>query len=134
MQTTISNRTFLSLVVIIFTLAMGFNFVSLFNYYITIFYLYGGDAVVASRLLGVAGTVWAVTGLIAVFPLNWLSRRLGKNKTLLIAIFLMCGAQLVENRLLLPVVSLPRADPHGDALDGHADVLHAGRLDGRRRL
>ena len=96
MRTTISNKTFLSLVVIIFTLAMGFNFVSLFNYYITIFYLYGGDAVAASRLLGVAGTVWAVTGLIAVFPLNWLSRRLGKNKTLLIAIFLMCGAQLAK--------------------------------------
>jgi GPH family glycoside/pentoside/hexuronide:cation symporter len=96
MLTTIRNRTFLSLVVIIFTLAMGFNFVSLFNYYITIFYLYGGDAVVASRLLGVAGTVWAVTGLIAVFPLNWLSRRLGKNKTLLLAILLMCGAQLAK--------------------------------------
>jgi GPH family glycoside/pentoside/hexuronide:cation symporter len=96
MRTTISNRTFLSLVVIIFTLAMGFNFVSLFNYYITIFYLYGGDALVASRLLGVAGTVWAITGLVAVFPLNWLSRRLGKNKTLLIAILLMCGAQLAK--------------------------------------
>jgi glycoside/pentoside/hexuronide:cation symporter, GPH family len=96
MRTTIRNKTFLSLVVIIFTLAMGFNFVSLFNYYITIFYLYGGDALVASRLLGVAGTVWAITGLIAVFPLNWLSRRLGKNKTLLIAILLMCGAQLAK--------------------------------------
>ena len=30
----------------------------------------------------------------AVFPLNWLSKRLGKNKTLLIAILLMCAAQL----------------------------------------
>ena len=88
--------------VIIFTLAMGFNFVSLFNYYITIFYLYGGDAVAASRLLGIAGTVWAVTGLIAVFPLNWLSRRLGKNKTLLIAILSDVRRTTCENRLLLP--------------------------------
>ncbi len=94
MRTTISNKTFVSLVVIIFTLAMGFNFVALFNYYITIFYLYGGDAVAAGKLLGINGTAWAVTGLIAVFPLNWLSRRLGKNKTLLIAILLMCAAQL----------------------------------------
>ncbi len=96
MRTTISNKTFLSLVVIIFTLAMGFNFVSLFNYYITIFYLYGGDAVAASGLLGIAGTVWAVTGLVAVFPLNWLSKRLGKKMTLLIAIVLMCAAQLAK--------------------------------------
>jgi GPH family glycoside/pentoside/hexuronide:cation symporter len=89
-----SNRTFLSLVAIIFTLAMGFDFVALFNYYITIFYLYGGDTEAASALLGINGTIWAVTGIVAVFPLNWLSRRLGKNRTLLVAILLMCAAQL----------------------------------------
>lgn len=94
MQTTISNKTFLRLVVIIFTLAMGFNFVALFNYYITIFYLYGGDAIAAGKLLGINGTLWAITGLVAVFPLNWISRRVGKNKTLLMAILLMCVAQL----------------------------------------
>ena len=94
MQTTLHNRTFLSLVVIIFTLAMGFNFVALFNYYITIFYLYGGNEVAAGKLLGWGGTTWAVTGLFAVFPLNWLSKRLGKNHTLLIAILLMCAAQV----------------------------------------
>jgi GPH family glycoside/pentoside/hexuronide:cation symporter len=94
MRAAAGNRTFLNLVAIIFTLAMGFNFVSLFSYYISIFYLYGGDVVAAGRLLGINGTAWAVTGLAAVFPLNWLGKRLGKNKTLLIAILLMCAAQL----------------------------------------
>jgi GPH family glycoside/pentoside/hexuronide:cation symporter len=94
MRTTVTNTTFLKLVAIIFTLAMGFNFVSLFNYYITIFYLYGGDESAAGYLLWINGVAWAVTALVAVFPLNWLSRRLGKNKTLLIAIALMCAAQL----------------------------------------
>ncbi len=94
MQTTMSNPTFIRLVVIIFTLAMGFNFVALFNYYITIFYLFGGDTVTAGTLLGINGTLWAVTGLVAVFPLNWISQRLGKEKTLMIAILLMCLAQL----------------------------------------
>ena len=94
MSTALSNITFVRLVVIIFTLAMGFNFVALFNYYITIFYLYGGDEVSAGTLLGINGTVWAITGLIAVFPLNWISRRVGKTTTLLIAILLMCAAQL----------------------------------------
>jgi GPH family glycoside/pentoside/hexuronide:cation symporter len=94
MRSTVSNRTFLHLVAIIFTLAMGFNFVQIFNYYITIFYVYGGDTRAAGPLLGYNGTVWAVTGLLAVFPLNWISRRLGKNKTLIIAILLMCAAQL----------------------------------------
>ena len=94
MRAALSNKVFLRLVAIIFTLAMGFNFVSLFSYYITIFYLYGGDATAAGRLLGVTGTVWAITALVAVFPLNWLSKALGKNKTLLISILLMCAAQL----------------------------------------
>ena len=94
MHTTIANRTFLLLTAIIFTLAIGFNFVGSFANYITIFYLYGGDVRAASTLLGIAGTVWAVTALAAVFPLNWLGRRFGKNNTLLIAILLMCAAQL----------------------------------------
>ena len=94
MHTTITNRTFLVLTAIIFMLAMGFNFVGSFANYITIFYLYGGDVRAASTLLGITGTVWAVTALVAVFPLNWLGRRLGKNNTLLVAILLMCAAQL----------------------------------------
>jgi len=96
MKITLSNGTFLSLVAIIFTLAMGFNFVSLFGNYITIFYLYSGDVSAAGPLLGVAGTVWAITGLVAVFPLNWISRRIGKSRTLLIAILLMCAAQIAK--------------------------------------
>ena len=91
---TFKNKTFLGLVVIIFTLAMGFNFVNLLGYYIPIFYIFGGDKSAAVTLLGINGTIWAITGLIAVFPLNWLSKRFGKRKTLLIAISLMCLAQL----------------------------------------
>lgn len=94
MRRTITNRTFLALTAIIFMLAMGFNFVGSFANYITIFYLYGGDVRAASTLLGIAGTVWAVTALAAVLPLNWLDRRLGKKRTLLVAIALMCAAQL----------------------------------------
>lgn len=91
---TFKNKTFLGLVVIIFTLAMGFNFVNLLGYYIPIFYIFGGDKGAAVTLLGINGTIWAITGLIAVFPLNWLSKRFGKKKTLIIAISLMCLAQL----------------------------------------
>jgi GPH family glycoside/pentoside/hexuronide:cation symporter len=96
MRTTLRNRTFLQLVSIIFTLALGFNFVSIFSQYITIFYVYGGDVQSAGWLLGANGTIWGVTAMAAVFPLNWLSHRLGKNKTLLVAILLMCAAQLAK--------------------------------------
>jgi glycoside/pentoside/hexuronide:cation symporter, GPH family len=96
MRLTVENRTFLQLVAIIFTLAMGFNFVGLLSYYISIFYLYGGDKAAAGTLLGWTGTAWAVTGLAAVFPLNWISRRIGKSKTLGVAIWLMTAAQALK--------------------------------------
>lgn len=97
-RTTASNRTFLALTAIIFTLAMGFNFVQNLGNYITIFYLYGGNTAsdAAGWLMFITGLVWGVTGVLAVFPLNWISKRLGKNKTLLISIFLMCSAQLTK--------------------------------------
>jgi len=94
MKRSAGNRNFIMLTLTIFTLAMGFNFVQLLGSYIPIFYVFGGDKVLGARLLGINGTIWAITGLLAVFPLNWISPRLGKRNTLTVAIFLMCVAQL----------------------------------------
>jgi GPH family glycoside/pentoside/hexuronide:cation symporter len=94
MTRTLTNRVFLRLTIAIFALKMGFDFVSNFSNYITIFYVYGADEKPATVLLGWNGTIWAVVGVVAVFPLNWLSRRLGKNRSLLLAVLLMCAAQL----------------------------------------
>ncbi len=44
--------------------------------------------------MGINGTIWAITGVLAVFPLNWISPRLGKRNTLILAMVLMCLAQL----------------------------------------
>ncbi|HSV76237.1 MAG TPA: MFS transporter [Bacteroidales bacterium] len=94
MKKTLKNRNFILLTLTIFTLAMGFNFVSLLGSYIPIFYVFGGDKVAGAFLLGINGTIWAITGLLAVFPLNIISPRLGKRKTLMLSIALMVLAQL----------------------------------------
>ncbi len=94
MKRTASNRNFVMLTLTIFTLAMGFNFVQLLGSYIPIFYIFGGDKVAGAYLLGINGTIWAVTGLLAVFPLIWISPKLGKRNTLAISILLMSLAQL----------------------------------------
>jgi len=94
MKRTAKNRNFIWLTMTVFTLAMGFNFVQLLGSYIPIFYVFGGDKVAGAYLLGINGTVWAVTGLLAVFPLNWISPKLGKRNTLGLALLLMCLAQL----------------------------------------
>ena len=94
MKRTAGNRNFIMLTLTIFTLAMGFNFVQLLGSYIPIFYVFGGDKVAGAYLLGLFGMIWAITGVLAVFPLNWISPKLGKRNTLTIAILLMCLAQL----------------------------------------
>jgi len=94
MKHTTGNRNFIMLTLTIFTLAMGFNFVQLIGSYIPIFYVFGGDKVAGAYLLAINGMIWAITGVLAVFPLNWISPRLGKRNTLTIAIVLMCLAQL----------------------------------------
>ncbi|MDD4385007.1 MAG: MFS transporter [Bacteroidales bacterium] len=94
MKHTATNKNFILLTLTIFTLAMGFNFVNLLGSYIPIFYVFGGDKVAGAYLLGINGTVWAITGLLAVFPLNWISPKIGKRKTLILAITLMSLAQL----------------------------------------
>ncbi|HET8935655.1 MAG TPA: MFS transporter [Polyangiales bacterium] len=94
MKRTVRNANFIRLTLTIFTLAMGFNFVQLLGSYIPIFYVFGGDKAAGAKLLGINGTVWAVTGLLAVFPLDWISRRFGKRNTLIVAILLIATAQV----------------------------------------
>lgn len=94
MKMVVKNKNFSYLTLTIFTLAMGFNFVSLLGSYIPIFYIFNGDKDLGSRILGINGTVWAITGMLAVFPLNIISPKLGKRNTLIIAIVLMVLAQL----------------------------------------
>jgi GPH family glycoside/pentoside/hexuronide:cation symporter len=94
MKIVATNRNFTMLTLTIFTLAMGFNFVQLLGSYIPIFYVFGGDKDAGATMLGINGTVWAITGVLAVFPLNIISPKLGKRNTLTIAIILMCLAQL----------------------------------------
>jgi len=94
MKMVISNKNFVILTISVFTLAMGFNFVSLLGSYIPIFYIFGGDKVQGAYILGLNGTLWAIVGVLAVFPLNIVSTKFGKRKTLMLAMTMMILAQL----------------------------------------
>ncbi len=89
MKATVQDADFLRVVGVVFLVTAGFNFVNNFANYITIFYVYGGDKEGAAGMLGINGTVWAITALLAVFPMTWTSQRLGKAKTVRLFVGLM---------------------------------------------
>lgn len=95
-KTTYRNGTFLRLVAAFVLLIVGFQLVMGFNNFITIFYLYDGNTDAASTLMAHNGTIWAVVGILGIFPMTWLSKRLGKRSTVLIAFALITAGNLVK--------------------------------------
>lgn len=80
-KATMTNNTYLRLIGIVFCVTSGFNFVNGFANYIMIYFLFDGEKDVASKLMGINGTAWAIAALIAVFPMTWASKRWGKART-----------------------------------------------------
>ena len=95
MAATVKNRTYLRLIAAVFLVTAGFNFVNGFANYIMIYYLFDGEKAQASQIMGINGTAWAIAALIAVFPMAWCSKRLGKAATVQIfTMFMVVGSVL----------------------------------------
>jgi GPH family glycoside/pentoside/hexuronide:cation symporter len=94
MKLTLQNRLFVRLILIVGLITIGFSFVNGFSNYITIYYVYDGAKRDASVIIGWMGTVWAVSALVAVFPMAWCSARYGKVRTMQIFVLLMIAGSL----------------------------------------
>lgn len=93
---TCKNRTFIMLVAAFVLVIVGYQFVMGFGNFIMIYYVFSGDEQAASSLLGWNGTLWAVVGLVGVFPMAWLSSRLGKTKTVMISFLMLTVGNLLK--------------------------------------
>lgn len=95
-KTTYRNRTFVRLVSAFVLLIVAFQLVMGFSNYISIFFLYDGNTEAASTLMAHNGTLWAVVGLLGVFPMTWISKRYGKRHAVLFAYALIIGGNLAK--------------------------------------
>ena len=85
------------LTVVSFVLVIiGFQFVMGFNNFIMIYYVFLGDKDAASVLMGWNGTVWAVTGLVGVLPMAWISAKIGKRRTVIFSFLLLVIGNLLK--------------------------------------
>ncbi|MCX5701151.1 MAG: MFS transporter [Candidatus Omnitrophica bacterium] len=84
-------RPFVKLIAVTFLIFNGFMLASAFTLYVIVYYVYGGDWGKGGTLLGWFGTASSVCTLLAISLTTWISTKIGKRKTFLIA---MCLAIL----------------------------------------
>ncbi|MDT8324737.1 MAG: MFS transporter [Bacteroidota bacterium] len=88
---TLKSGPFLKLCVATFMVFNGFMLISSFQYYVIIYYVFGGDQQLGAEFAGYAGTVGAIATFGVIALITWLGTRIGKRK----AFFVSTGISMV---------------------------------------
>ena len=83
---TLKSKPFLSLCGATFLVFNGFMMVSSFQFYVIIYYVFGGDTAMGAKYAGWVGTLSAFSTFCVIFIVTALSTRLGKRRAFFIAI------------------------------------------------
>jgi GPH family glycoside/pentoside/hexuronide:cation symporter len=83
---TIRSKPFLKLCVATFLVFNGFMMVSSFQFYVIIYYVFGGDTVRGAEFAGWAGTVQSIATFGVIALVAWLGTRFGKKRTFYVAV------------------------------------------------
>ena len=86
LKITLRNRPFLLLGAATFLVFNGFILISSFQFYVIIYYVFGGDQALGAEWAGYSGTVGAVSTFIVISLVTWLATKVGKRKAFFIAI------------------------------------------------
>jgi len=83
---TLKVSPFLKLCAATFLVFNGFMLVSSFQFYVIIYYVFGGDQELGAEYAGWSGTVGAVATFCVIFLVTWLATKIGKRRTFFFAI------------------------------------------------
>jgi len=83
---TLKFKPFVKLCVATFLVFNGFMLVSSFQFYVIIYYVFGGDTVLGAEYAGYAGTAGAISTFCVIMFVTWLGTRLGKKRSFYVAI------------------------------------------------
>lgn len=93
---TVKRKEFLKLCAGTFFVFNAIMLVGAFSSYITIFYVCGGDNNLGAYYMGLFGTVTTISTLTSIAAVTWLSSKIGKKKTFIIAIAIMLAGSLLK--------------------------------------
>ena len=83
---TLKVKPFLLLCAATFLVFNGFMLVSSFQFYVIIYYVFGGNQQLGAEYAGWSGTASAVATFLVIILVTWLSTKIGKRRTFFIAI------------------------------------------------
>ncbi|MFT5484373.1 MAG: GPH family glycoside/pentoside/hexuronide:cation symporter, partial [Halieaceae bacterium] len=83
---TLKFSPFLKLCAATFLVFNGFMLVASFQFYVIIYYVFGGDQGLGSEYAGWSGTLSAVSTFCVIFFITWLSTKVGKRRAFFVAI------------------------------------------------
>jgi glycoside/pentoside/hexuronide:cation symporter, GPH family len=84
LRDTLTNRIFLVLVSMMLLMTIGMQTVGTLGFYVSIYYVFGGDKTTAGLVAGYAGTAMMLTSILSIPVFSWLDRHYGKITALLI--------------------------------------------------
>jgi GPH family glycoside/pentoside/hexuronide:cation symporter len=88
--TTLSSKPFLKLCAATFLVFNGFMMIASFQFYVIIYYVFGGDTALGSKYAGYAGTLQSITTFMVIIFATWLGTKIGKRR----AFFVTTGVSM----------------------------------------
>ena len=83
---TLKVKPFLMLCAATFLVFNGFMLISSFQFYVIIYYVFGGNTELGAEYAGYSGSLGAISSFIVIGIVTWMSTRYGKRKAFFIAI------------------------------------------------
>jgi GPH family glycoside/pentoside/hexuronide:cation symporter len=82
---TLRFRPFLKLCAATFLVFNGFMLISSFQFYVIIYYVFGGDKVLGAEYVGYSGTLSAAGTFVVIVFVTWLATKIGKRHAFFVA-------------------------------------------------
>jgi len=83
---TLKFKPFQKLCAATFLVFNGFMLISSFQFYVIIYYVFGGDKVLGAEYAGYAGTLGAISTFAVIFFVTWIGTKIGKRRAFFVAI------------------------------------------------
>ena len=82
---TLKFAPFLKLCAATFLVFNGFMLIASFQFYVIIYYVFGGDTDMGSKYAGYSGTLGAVSTFVVIVIVTWLGTKIGKRRAFFVA-------------------------------------------------